>query len=515
MQGLIHVGKSVNQSSPLLLIVGLDDNSRECPKLVSWLIHSLTSPASEAASPTIPFTSPANFLTLRPTQRFLLHSPLSTFHRLTIHHCSASIALTTSIGTILVDKQAAFRLPARPSCLFTSSSPFKHSAKKDDRESSTFDMAKHAGQAKSLFPRKAQLAKLVKQAALAPDVNERKQQIPRSLKQAVKGPNYALEDPFTRDATLPIDLAGTLAKISVRLPIQETRKPKPLLPQKPFPFLRLPQELQDDIFEHYFDHPLTFHVKPVSERSKALTYTLPYQSEANWPKVKAGAWRRRRKLDYPRRIRSNEADIPTYTIPTGRAALLHVHPRIAQGAAKYFYRLHTFRFTCMRALQIFMDTIAPSSKEAIRNLEIDHYTAGCGWTEYRIWKAKYDNYYEKILWRVGCELIGLQTLKMNVRINDIPLDFGPHVIWREPFEALGDMNLSCVKIKVDTLLEEHKDAMEVESYLIEQELLGEQYRDGCDAVERRSNVPEKLLSVAKRSPIKILNLTMPGYPRRS
>ena len=375
-------------------------------------------------------------------------------------------------------------------------------------------MAKN--KAKSLFPRKAQLAKLVKHAALAPDVNEPMQQIARSTKQAVK-PSYALEDPFTRDAALPIDMPGTLAKISVRLPIQETRKPLLPVPSKPFPFLRLPQELQDQIFEYYFDHPLTFHIKFVTQRSKALTYTLPNQKEETWSTIKAKAWRRRRQLDYPRRVRSNEIDLPTYSIPRGFAALLHVHPRIAAGAAKYFYRLHTFRFTSMRALQVFMDMIAPSSKEAIKNLEIHHYTAGCGWTDYRIWKAKYDNYYEKTLWRAGCELTGLQTLKMDVRVNEIPLDFGSQVPWREPFEAFADMNLSCVNIKVHTLLKEHKDAMEVESYLIEQELLGEKYRDGCDAVERRSDevVPEKLLSVTKRAPIKTLIITIPGYPRRS
>jgi len=377
-------------------------------------------------------------------------------------------------------------------------------------------MGKNKGQTKSLFPRKAQLAKLVKQVTLAPDVNECKQQIPRAIKQAIKEPSYALEDPFTRDAALPIEAPDTLAKISVCLPVQETRKPKPSVPSKPFPFLRLPQELQDQIFGYYFDHPMTFHIKFVSQRSKALTYNLPNQPE-HQPKVNAAAWRRRRQLDYPRRIRSNETNIPTYSIPTGFAALLHVHPRIAAGAAKFFYRLHTFRFTGMRALQTFMDMIAPSSLEAIRNLEINHYTAGCGWTDYRIWKAKYDHYYEKTLWRVGCEMIGLRTLSMNVRVNDIPLDFGPRVSWREPFEALWDMNLSRVKIKVDTLLKEHKDAMEVESYLIEQELLGEQYRDGCDAVEPLSNEvqPEKLLPVAKRSPVKILKITIPGYPRRS
>lgn len=371
--------------------------------------------------------------------------------------------------------------------------------------------------AKSLFPRKAQLAKLVKQAKSAPDVNEPKQQIPRPLKQAVKVPSYALEDPFTRDAALPMDAPGAPTKIFVRLPIQETRKPVPSVPAKPFPFLRLPQELQDQIFEYYFDHPLTFHVKFVTQRSKALTYTLPNQKEETWPKIKAKAWRLRRQLNYPRRVRSNEKDIPTYSIPTGLAALLHVHPRIAAGAAKYFYRLHTFRFTSMRALQTFMDMIAPSSKEAIRNLEIHHHTAGCGWTDFRMWKVKYDNYYEKILWRAGCELTGLRTLKMNVRVNDIPLDFGAQVPWREPFEAFLDMNLSYVKIKVHTLLKEHKDAMEVESYLIEQELLGEQYRDECDAVERRSDevVPEKLLSVTKRKPLKVLTIAVPGHPRRS
>ena len=382
-------------------------------------------------------------------------------------------------------------------------------------------MAKPKDQKKSQGPKKAQVAKkaeidkLVQDATLAKNVKQPKQQVPRPFKPRAKQPQYAIETPFTRDEAGPIDVPENLGQIIVRLPSKEFRKP--IKPTKPFPFLKLPQELQDQVYGYLFDHPLTFHVKFVSQKCKALTYCLPNQPAEAQPKVKESAWRRRRQLDWPRRIKSNEKDIPAYKLPTGFLSLLHVHPRIAAGAAKYFYRLHTFRFAGMRALQAFLDMIPTSSKEAIQSLELIHHTFGFGWTPCQIWKVKYDNYWENTLWRVGIELTGLRNLKMDVRINDIPVDFGPESAWRMPFEALTDMDLRRVKINVNTLLKEHKDAMEVESYLIEQELLAEKYRDGYDAVERCSDAvePERLLPVAKRGPVKILNITMPGYPRRA
>ena len=366
--------------------------------------------------------------------------------------------------------------------------------------------------------KKAEIDKLVQQAKA---VKQPKKQVPvyRPVKQRPQQPACEVEAPFTRDEAVPIDLSNVAGQIVICLPTNEVRQP--VNSKTPFPFLRLPQELQNQVYGYLFDHPLTFHVKFVSHRKfgrKALTYRLPNQPAEAQPKVDETVWLRRRRLDYPRRVRSTETDIPPYKIPTGFLSLFHVHPRIAAGAAQFFYRLHTFRFTGMRALRTFMDMIAPSSKEAIRNLEISHHTYGFGWTPNRIWKAKADDYYELTLWRVGIEMTGLRTLKLNLRVNDIPVDFGPEVAWRKPFEALWDMDLSRVKIKVDTLLIEYKDAMEVESYLIEQELLAEQYRDGgCNAVERRSDkeVPEKLLPCVKRYPCKVLNITIPGYPRRS
>lgn len=392
-------------------------------------------------------------------------------------------------------------------------------------------MAKHKGHNQKKLQgaknaqasKKAEIDKLVREAALAKAVKPSKKQVaaPRLFKPQPKLPILDVEAPFTRDVTIPIASPDSKTPI-VRLPLNEVRKPqKPTTPQKPFPFLELPQELQDQIYDYIFDHPLTFHIKFVSKHGfgrRALTYSLPYQPERAQPKLNNDVWLRRRRLDYPRRVRSAEKDIPAYKIPTGFASLLHVHPRIAAGAAKYFYRLHTFRFTSMRALRTFLDMIPPSSKEAIQNLEISHYTAGHRYTAFRTRKAEYDDFYEMTLWRVAEEMLGLRSLAMRVRVNDVPLDFGPEVAWRKPFEALQDLNLSRVDVKVDHFFhEEHKDAMEVESYLISQELLAEQYRDdGCDAVERLSNekVPEKLLPETKRPCIKILNITVPGFPRR-
>ena len=375
----------------------------------------------------------------------------------------------------------------------------------------------------------AALAKFVKQF-------EKPAASPGPFKPQVKKPSLHREAPFTREHAIPMTSSDVTKRPVIRIPANEDRKLKietskrpasPLeLPQeqqenmtkkpvvriptnddrkpmakKPFPFLKLPQELQDQVYGYLFDHPLTFHIKfgsPKGFGRKALTYRLPNQPASAQPKFDEKVRWRRRRLDYPRRVRSTEKDIPAYRMPTGFLSLFHVHPRVAAGAAKFFYSLHTFRFTSMRVLRTFMDMIAPYSKEAIRNLEIKHYTAGNRWVDHRIWKAKFDYFYEMTLWRIGDELTGLQSLKLDLCVNEIPLDFGPEVDWRKPFEALQDMNLSSVQIRCHTTLEEHRDAMEVESYLIEQELLAEEFRvENKSLLEHQfsKEEPEALLPV--------------------
>lgn len=397
----------------------------------------------------------------------------------------------------------------------------------------------------------AQIVKLVRDAEKAKPIKQQKPILP---KVAVKQPVYTVEKPFTRDPAVPIASPRHAGQITVFLPFIETRKPafaseksftrepiistsspttiegkmtvslptaetrKPLVPGKPFPFLRLPQELQDQIYGYVYDKPTTYHVKWVSGHGlgrRALTYCLPLLSPAAQPKVPESVWQRRRKLDLPRRLKSPEKDIPTYKLPTGPLALLHVHPQIAIGAAKVFYRRNTFRFNGMRAIQTFLNMIAPSSKEVIKHLEI----AYARYVQPELiacadWKTKSDENYEDTLFRIGSELKGLQTFKMDYKVNDCPLDVGPDAEWRAPFGLLTDMGLRKVSIYVHTRFEAHTDAMEVESYLIEQELLDEKYRDTYDAVERRSNPekPVKLLAEYKRTtPAKILNITIPGY----
>ena len=374
------------------------------------------------------------------------------------------------------------------------------------------------GPTKAQISEKAAIDKLIQEAALAKSVKQSKKQASARgpFKPQVKKAFVHVEAPFTREYAIPMAFPDATTKPVVRIPANEDRKPKSRPPKKPFPFLKLPQELQDQVYGYLFDHPLTFHIKFVSLKGfgrKALTYRLPNQPAAAQPKIDEKVWLRRRRLDYPRRVRSTEKDIPAYKIPTGFLSLLHVHPRIAAGAAKFFYRLHTFRFTSMRVLRTFMDMIAPYSKAEIRNLEIKHSTAGNRWVDHRIWKEKFDRRYEETLWDIGDELTGLQSLKVNLRVNEIPLDFGPEATWRKPFEALQDMNLSSVQINCHTTLEEHKDAMEVESYLIEQELLAEEFRaENNLLLEPKPNKEEKeaLLPGFKKVPVTCIRLV--GFP---
>lgn len=129
-----------------------------------------------------------------------------------------------------------------------------------------------------------------------------------------------------------------------------------------FRFLELPQEVQDQVYECLYDHPLTFHVFAKRGQGRiALTYRLPNQPAAAQPKIDKASWQRRRQQDYSGGIRSATLNT-TSELPSGSLSMLHVHPRIAAGATKYQYRLHTFRSESMCVLATFMDTIALASK---------------------------------------------------------------------------------------------------------------------------------------------------------
>ena len=354
---------------------------------------------------------------------------------------------------------------------------------------------KGGGPTKSQIAKQAQVHNMIEEAKAAAQVKPEMQQrftvkLPqppiRSLASTPHShPTPAIDRTSVQSQSLPIDVAETTPSITVRLP------PPP--PFKPFPFLDLPFELQDEVYQYLFAHPLTFHIKFIGARCKALTYSLPNQTRQSQPKVGPAAKSRRRQLDYPKRVHLAENNVPAYKIPTGFLQLFHVHPRIAERAAKYFYRLHTFRFTNIGPLRAFLDMLPAASKDEIRNIELIHTTRP--WSCLKddcLWKWKHDVAWAKTLDRVGMEFNGLRRVKLDLTLRDIPQDIDKDATWRKALEALEDMNLlEDAEIKIRGLTQ-NECALEVEAHVIEHELLGTECGEDCHA-PRRKRTAEKLL----------------------
>ena len=338
---------------------------------------------------------------------------------------------------------------------------------------------------------------------------------------------------FLNSSTKPAPvspLAHTLMK-SIDIELNSKRIPVWLPQSKPFPFLDLPGELRNKVYGYFFDAQ-HYKIQFMSRKVKALTYVLPNLPRCYDPKVPLTAARRRRQHDYPRRVRSNEGDIPPFELMPGPCALLNAHPRIGQEAAPFFYAIQTFSFSSCRVLNKFMNMLSQSSKEAITDVRLHHFTAGYprfNFIEYRHkpsneirqyltepYKLLNDHLWEDTLWRLGTEMCNLEKLALHEIINEIPMEVHEKAYWREPLsEALSGMpKLREVNIKFKSF---HADAtvLEVEAYKLQQELLAEPYRDTEEAIENVSNSehPEKLLPPAHRGPVKILRLVMPGYER--
>lgn len=269
----------------------------------------------------------------------------------------------------------------------------------------------------------------------------------------------------------------------------------------------------------------------MAKKVRALTYILPDRPLCEDPKVPFSAARRRRQHDYPRRVRSNEKDVPSFELMPGPCALLLAHPRIGREAAPMFYERQTFSFSSCRVLNTFMNMLPTSSKQAIMDVRLSHYTAGYPrwnykpyihkptnqerWYDTNVFKVKNDNMWEETLWRFSDEFCNLKKLTINEVINEIPMEITPDAIWRIPLSmALAEMKLQEVNMNLHSFHAESA-VLEVEAYLLEQELLSEPYRDSCKAIENVSDSdnPVRLRPEKKKPAANILRLVMPGHER--
>lgn len=369
-------------------------------------------------------------------------------------------------------------------------------------------MAKKANLSKSqklLRAKRAEIDKLIEKAAITVRLPARMAvQIP-----IVRQPQPPMQNLLPTTAIpLPAPVARSQT-IVVRLPTQPPlRTPLKINAVK---FLALPGELRNKIYSYAFT-PEFYQIgwagkgqkrdPAVKTKKRSLTYCLPKRPGCKMPQLAPDACRRRRLLDLPRRLQSNEM-IPEYRLSPGPAALLLTCKTVNEEASPWFYGNSTFTFECQGVFQDFMETIGKSSKEAIRSLHLKHYTAGNAF--YRCnqeYKTKFDRKWENLCWGASDELTSLEELGIDLTINEVPLRFHPDERWRLTLTAFADLELKrcSVILRNATALD---TVLEVETYSLRREMLGEDFVDGwrgeCSWMRKREETSKGC---------KILKLTM-------
>lgn len=204
----------------------------------------------------------------------------------------------------------------------------------------------------------------------------------------------------------------------VRLPY-EPSTPRALRHYKPegrFPFLDLPGELRNKIYDYAItkEHYAIEWVGN-TQKSKSLTYRLPRPTRAHPPKLEPGAARRRRLLDYHHR-RVHPTHLAEDDVHPGPTVLLFICKSISEEAASVLYSKSMFHFHGLRALRHFLHHLRPGTTKSITRLALTHQAYGHPVkTEDRRWKEKHDHLWEQLCWRVtdNCSLIQL-SLKLRL-----------------------------------------------------------------------------------------------------
>ena len=135
-----------------------------------------------------------------------------------------------------------------------------------------------------------------------------------------------------------------------------------------------------------------------------------------------------------------------------------------------------------------MDMLPASSKQAITDVRLSHYTAGYPrWNFITYWhepsgeerqytterfKVMNDNVWEETLWRLQEEIPNMEKLSIDEVINEIPMEVHENAYWRVPLAmALSEMpKLKEVNIKFRSCHAEAAD-IEVEAYKLTHHLL--------------------------------------------
>jgi len=268
----------------------------------------------------------------------------------------------------------------------------------------------------------------------------------------------------------------------VRLPCEpSTSRALRFTPRGHFPFLELPGELRNKIYElaipkEHYSIKWVYH----NQKSKSLTYCLPRQSGFPGPQLSPDTAQRRRLLDFHHRRASNK-HLPEECLQNSPTVLLLVCKRISKEATTVFYAKSMFYFNGLGTLRFFLDHLRPVAMTSIKKLSLKYRAYGNPlMTENQRWKVKHDRLWEALCWRVADEC-SLTHLNIELILNKSPWAFSKFdeveptdlgTRWIRPLWAFQDAGIERCWGRIQCI-SQSDSVLEEKSLEMRKEILGE------------------------------------------
>ncbi|KAL9126064.1 MAG: hypothetical protein Q9217_004822 [Psora testacea] len=262
------------------------------------------------------------------------------------------------------------------------------------------------------------------------------------------------------------------------------------IPRGQFPFLELPGELRNKIYNYAIPcESYAINWVHHKQRSRSLTYRLGGRDKAFAPRLEPDVIERRRAT---RNLHNSVRGIIMEDVheQINPVSLLWVCRKMYPEAATIFYGKSTFSFTFLSTLRHFLNNLTVADKAAITRLTVKYQAYGHpAKTENAIYKHKHDKAWEDLCWRIADECPSLTSLALDLNLRRCPISFGPLEIahiggfstkWMQPLWAFEDRNLKRFLLKLRSAIMDGA-VLEVESQNLRKAVLGEAWDQEAEA----------------------------------
>jgi hypothetical protein len=203
-------------------------------------------------------------------------------------------------------------------------------------------------------------------------------------------------------------------------------------------FLSLPGELRNQVYGYYFESEFRCEVAAASSRFE--------ERKPGIVKLWAGIFQSdSQALKYDPEIKEEDPATIRISRPFGKYTIIKgmqtnwftslfainlVCKQIHVETLPFLYRQTLFLFDAPSRIRNFLDVVSKSKLEYITKLQLHYSTYGSpSWNKDHIWQEKHARSWIRALTQVSKRLMGLQNLKIRVRVND----YSPRLNLREPW----------------------------------------------------------------------------------